>query len=117
MTRKEKLMKMLSVTAEDERAIKSAAQAVWQYIGCDILQAIGDEKGISAEQATISKANVIELVLDADRLSEQLSPRRNRPDPLTPAGRAFLDKSYIGNDRALMHIFMKETFTYNRYGY
>jgi hypothetical protein len=69
-------------TPEELKIIGDAAQAVWNEIGYDVLQAIGQEKGGSAESATVKKSDVIEMVLDAGRLEDQLKRTKGVTDDL-----------------------------------
>lgn len=112
MTKRELLMKKIGINDADAAEIRGAAYATWQYIGGDVLQAVADEKGISADHATVSRADVMELVLDADRISEQLVRR-----PLSDAAKAMMRDMYApGDGRDLIHILVKEAFPYTRYG-
>jgi hypothetical protein len=68
--------------SDDEReAIGKAAVAVWQAIGGDILSAAAEESELTPLQAlqlvTLSRREVIEVCLDADRLQDQLRTIRN----------------------------------------
>lgn len=62
----------------EEREVVEAAQDVWQQIGYDCLQAVaweksqGRKKPVSVEAVSMSRRDVIEVVMDADRLSEEV---------------------------------------------
>ena len=63
------LCKRLKLTPEGLKELRRAAQQTWKYIGYDILQANGEQD--------IPRAEVIEVVLDADHITmacHQLSP-------------------------------------------
>jgi hypothetical protein len=63
-------------TTEERETIGAAAAAVWDYVGYDALQMVGEENG-KGEAATMSRAEVIEVCLDAGRMEDQLRTRRN----------------------------------------
>lgn len=97
-------------TDDERKIIASAAHAVWNEIGYDVLQAVGEENGRGAEAATVSKADVIEMVLDASRLEDQL----RRGD-----GKALVQRvaDDIYGQRSEIEAFLKrDVFTYSRYG-
>ena len=72
-----KLATMFPLTAEDLTELSHCANAVWNNIGFDVLQAVGDG---NAEAASISRRDVIEIVVDADRLAEEVrQSKRSTP--------------------------------------
>lgn len=92
-------------TAEEQSAIKSTGQRVWDEIGGDCLEAVGE----GSRSATMSRAAVIEVVMDADRLFEHIRhDRRYTPE--------FKAKMTYDNARIIEAV-LKQTFTYGRYGY
>lgn len=56
------------VSHEAEKKIGNAANLVWQYIGFDILDAVKRETG----RDSVPRSDVAELVIDCDRLREEL---------------------------------------------
>jgi len=65
------------ITEKDKTNIHDAAHSVWDSIAHDILDAVRLEKELNPyapadESVTMSKDEVIEVVLDADRLYEHL---------------------------------------------
>jgi hypothetical protein len=65
------------ISEKDKTNICDAAHSVWDYIGHDILDAVKLEKELNPnantdEPLTMSKDEVIEVVLDAGRLDEHL---------------------------------------------
>jgi len=65
------------ITEKDKTNIHDAAHSVWDSIAHDILDAVKLEKELNPyapadESVTMSKDEVIEVVLDADRLYEHL---------------------------------------------
>lgn len=92
---------------EDLALLQRAASRVWNEIACDILQAVADERKQRIEAVSIPRAEVIELVLDADRLTEEL--RRSRVDPdLITRFEGITPEARVGA--------IKPAFTYGRYG-
>ena len=93
--------------------ILRAAQAVWDYIGYDCLQALADEKKMDINRVLYKRADVIELVLDADRLLDQL--RRSRAS--AEASRLLTYDARITKDeRAAVDRVLLRAFPYDRYG-
>lgn len=123
MTQRDKLIQQFGLTPSDVTTIVHAGYQTWCYIGGDVLQAVADDKGKSVDAVTVSRAEVIELVLDADRIDDALQPRRKvmndilPTDPLSPAGRALIRVKYDTEDaRQLMQLLMRDAFPYTRYG-
>lgn len=87
-------------TEEELRVIHSAAHAVWNYIGYDILTAVAEDGGSS-----IPRSHVLELVCDASRLDEELGKK---------------DKALAARWEALdykTHLrLLKPAFSYTHYG-
>ena len=84
---------------------------MWNEVGYDLLSAVGEESG-RGQRATVSKADVIEVVLDASRLEEQL--RRSTGD------KALVERvaADIYGDRSEVERFLKtDVFRYARYGF
>lgn len=99
---------------EELACIAHAAQGVWQEIGCDVLDAIGKETG-KGEGATVSKAAVVEMVMDCSRLEEAL--RRGKDTPAGLADRVAKDL-YSGAKVCTIERFLKTTvFRGRRYGF
>ena len=65
-------MKPQKFTNDERNIIANAARRVWDDIGYDILDSVAREKRKSINAVSVSRADVIELVLDASRLEEQL---------------------------------------------
>jgi hypothetical protein len=60
-------------TEDELKDIGRAAGSVWQEIGCDILQALGEgDESKTDESKTVSRLVVIELVIDCSRLEQML---------------------------------------------
>ena len=89
------------MTDEQMKQIARAANAVWQYIGDDILAV--------SEGPSIPRDDVIEVVIDADRLRQELS--RSKIDQ--PAIDAWEALTYEEQSRLLA----EHAFKYERYGY
>lgn len=95
------------LTPKELSDLHACAQSVWQEICGDVLSAVAEDKGISVNRVTISRNEVVELVIDADRLEEHM----RRAKLLTPA-LAQLFKTYDGSLAALV----KAGFAFQRYG-
>ena len=105
-------LKSSSFNDDEWKIIARAAHAVWNEIGGDILTAVGEETG-KGQGVTISRANVIELVLDASRLEGQLRGTKG-------VAKEFVERvaKYIYSDRSEVKAYLKkEVFTYSRYGW
>lgn len=118
LTKRAQLIRDLKLTERDVREISAAAYAVWNDVAYDLLQAVADEKGKDINAVTVSRAVVMEIVLDADRLADRLRPRsKTSPHPLSPAGQAVIANQYeLGPARAILAIIVKDTFPYRTYG-
>ena len=95
-TRLRELAATYPLTAEEKQVLFSAAHAVWNYIGCDCFG--------EGMPKSMPRSQVIELVLDADRLAEQL---HRRPERLTGALAAMFPKDgydVAAYDLSLIHI-------------
>jgi hypothetical protein len=114
------------VTLSDDncKKVKGLADKVWNDIGYDCLQAVADgfpgRKPRDINTVTMSRADVIEVVLDADRLTEELRAElRHRRNPeLESFLAAWQDWEHADNPaaRRLMTKLMREAFPYARYG-
>lgn len=60
----------VSFTPEEKRLIQHAASTVWGECAYDLLQCVADEKGKSINDVSISRAEVIEIALDAGRAED-----------------------------------------------
>lgn len=69
-----KLTKQFHLSEDALKSLRRCALGVWQEIGCDVLDAMGKETG-KGDGVTMSKAHVIELVIDADRLQSEVMRR------------------------------------------
>ena len=103
---------------EELKTMQSAAYAVWDYIGADCLNAVADEKGKDVNAVTMSRAEVIELSLDAGRFEDQLADMRRNA---TRAGRPTvvtddLMARIAACDYKTLIAAVKPAFTYARYG-
>lgn len=68
MTQTKKVMVPDGFTADELTLVRSAARAAWDYIGADCLRGM-EEAG---EKPVMKRADVIEVVIDAGRLVDQL---------------------------------------------
>lgn len=95
-------------SADELKALHAAAHRVWAYIAPDLMSAL-DEKG----KSSIPRSHVLEVVIDAGRLSEALS-RSWSGKPADQVSLATRDKfnalTYDGMLRAL-----KPAFPFSRY--
>lgn len=105
------MKKTLKFTDAERKVIAYAAQGVWQEIGCDVLQAIGQENG-KGEGATLSKRDVIELVLDASRLEDALGRAKDGKALVTRVA-----KDIYGTPSEVEQFLKTDVFRYARYGF
>jgi hypothetical protein len=92
-------------TDDELKTIHSAARSVWDEIGYDVLQATAEERGRDINAVTVTRAVVLELVVDAGRLNDAL--RRKHAD---------LAKRFDALDYPTMLRVLKPAFSYARYG-
>jgi hypothetical protein len=101
------LKKQFALTPAELQTIGSAAYGVWQYIAPDLMS--GDMAG-----KTIRKAEVIELVLDANRFEDAL--KRTAGFKASPTLQAMFAKSYDTDVYAFLDKYLaKEVFKHARY--
>lgn len=65
-------------TEKERELVARAASQVWQEIGCDYLQAVGEGRR-NPEGVTVPRSHVIEAVCDADRLTQEVLRMHRRP--------------------------------------
>ena len=104
---KTKVAKVAFSDAEVE-AIRSAARRVWDECGYDVLQAVADDKGKDINRVTVSRAEVIEIALDADRAKDRLRRMSVWTDDFATRYEAASYKELIA--------VVKPAFAYARYG-
>jgi len=57
-----------SLTVEQRKEFKDAARRTWQSIGFDVLNAVAAAEGMDVNRVSMKRAEVIEVVLDADNM-------------------------------------------------
>lgn len=72
---------LIQFSEAEIREIQRAALMVWDECAYDVLQGVADEKRKSANVVTVSRAVVIEIVLDAGRPEENLRRATRGWDP------------------------------------
>jgi hypothetical protein len=72
MLNRAQFLRATKFTMADKAFIHTCAQSVWDYIGFDVLASTAQMKGTSTESVTVTRADVMEMVIDADRLDNQL---------------------------------------------
>jgi hypothetical protein len=105
-------------TDEEIEIIHRAAAGVWQECGCDVLSAIAEEKGKSAESITVSRSLAMEIALDAGRTEEMIKRNlqwRNRSTPKFVLADDFWTRYESLDYKALIKL-VKPAFPYTRYG-
>ena len=112
----------------DERTmIARAAQQVWDEIGGDCLSALAEERESSGRRAregvTMSRRDVIEVVLDASRFEEALARvlrverLRREPRPLDPQLHARAVDDIYGKRSEIEAFLKSDVFKHARYGF
>jgi|SRR5262245_14516898 len=103
----------------ETRAIQQAALSVWDECGYDCLQATAEETGKSINRVTISRAQVIEIALDAGRAEQKLEQRARldakRDEQSSVVTADFLARYKQASYEQLIAI-VKPAFSYARYG-
>ena len=105
---------------DEQRAIARAAQQVWDEIGGDCLQALAEDKGRTPESVTMSRRDVIALVLDANRFEDALARllRRDASSALDPQQLLARVREDIYGQRSEIERYLKtDVFKYSRYGF
>ena len=100
MTKKE-------LTEQELKDLHYAANKAWQQLGGDFLQAIAEGKGKNAETITLPRSHVVELVIDAGRLEQDMRDDKT----MTPT----LEKLFKSYDGSLTKI-VALGFLHGRYG-
>ena len=72
MLRRAQYLRATKFTLADKAFIHTCAQSVWNYIGYDVLHSTAEMKGKRIDSVSVGRSDVIEMVIDADRLDEQL---------------------------------------------
>lgn len=67
-----KTTKAVTFTKDEQKLLGWFAYAVWEECGADLLQAVAEEKGKDINAVTVSRAEVIEIALDAGRMEEKM---------------------------------------------
>lgn len=81
MLNRAQFLRATKFTMADKAFIHICAQSVWDYIGFDVLASTAQMKGTSTESVTVDRSDVMEMVIDADRLDEQLRSESRSWDP------------------------------------
>jgi hypothetical protein len=97
------------------KEIQQAAHRVWDYIGDDCLQAYAEQEGTCP---SLPRADVVELVLDADRLEMHgWSERANGRTKRDPAITAFIKNHPYTIERAdALEVIVTAGFPFAKYG-
>jgi hypothetical protein len=104
------LRKMFPLTPEEKKIIFRAAQTIWDNIGYDTLQAVAEDKRKNINTVTITRSEVIELVLDAERLKELL--RKETSEGIL----RLFPKVWDRDSSDYQGLLLKECFEFGRYG-
>lgn len=99
-------IKKTKLTEDEVKCIQLTAYSVWCEIAYDALLGLADEKGKSVDEVTYSRAEAMEMALDAGRLEGLL--RQN--------GKADLAAKFDALDYAEMQAIVRPAFPYARYG-
>lgn len=123
MTKREKLMKEFSIDESDARTVRYAADKVWNDIAFDMIDGIASMEGKDPERVVISRADVIEVVMDAGRLEEEILRRQRGVEVSENLRRLVHMWSNIRYDdprnkdaRELLKLLVRENFVSSRYG-
>lgn len=100
------------LTDNQRTILRSAAEAVWNEIGWDCLQARAEDGDV--ERAEMSRNDVIEVVLDAGRLEEELERKYYKQEDAAVV-RAFIT-DYSTETRRMRDLEMRRIFNCSTYG-
>lgn len=81
------------LTDDDVKFIVTSAQAVWNDIGYDCLRALADHgfrKPRDINTVSMSRSNVVEVVMDADRLRDQMKRDLKNAAKLSDMGKELI---------------------------
>jgi hypothetical protein len=106
--------KKSTFTDEEVRRIQNAAAAVWQECGGDVLQATAEELNRSADRITMSRAEVMEIALDANRTEDML--KRHSRDPESRKATEDLIRRMNALSYEELKRLVRPAFPYARYG-
>ncbi len=59
-------------TTDETKHIQSAARRIWEECAYDLIQGVAETEGIDENNVSIPRNEVLEIVLDAGRLDEQI---------------------------------------------
>jgi hypothetical protein len=101
---KTKLATLFPLSPIDLLVLANCAHAVWNNIGFDVLEGV--------PRQTISRAAVIEVVVDADRLAEQVRRDARASDAL----KALFPNAWDRNAADYRDLLLRDVFQYSTYG-
>lgn len=110
----------VTFTDEEKKALQRAALAVWEECGYDVLQAVAEDQGKDINAVTVSRAEAIEIALDAGRPEDRLrasvgAARRAKHDAEADLLFALLEKMKTADYDTLIAA-VKPAFPHARYG-
>lgn len=109
--------KMDPMTDAEKKAIRDAANSVWSMVCYDIMQSVGKD--------SIPASHVVEIVMDASRLEEEIGMRvrmRNKRGCHVPLSvvrwfpRSYREANWAEASRTVERFLKREVFTFKRYG-
>ena len=98
-------------TDAEKKLIQSAALAVWDECAYDLLQLKAEETGKSINSVTVSRAEVMEIALDAGRCEDRL----RRGNSVGVSTHELLNKMESATYEDLIAV-VRPVFTFARYG-
>ena len=75
--RKGLLAEIARLTPEEQLLAERLARSVWEYIGADVMRAVAES---GSKRSSIPRAEVVEVVLDADRYREEIEREIRRAE-------------------------------------
>jgi hypothetical protein len=102
-------------TAPERALLGRVAYGIWTDVGHDVLQAVAEQSEMPIERVTVSRAEAIEIALDAGRFEaalRRLAVRKQLPDLVTLDLLARVDRASY---RQLIAA-VRGAFSYARYG-
>jgi hypothetical protein len=109
-----KTIRLFDFDKDDIAYLHRQAAAIWQELGGDALQAIAEEKGKDPESITISRAEAMEIALDAGRVDQRIIDDKKLDPVKKEQYLKFLDHPSMSWKNKLR--FFRPAFPYDRYG-
>lgn len=102
---------MIKLSEKEKKILFQSANEVWDEIAYDVLQGVAVMENKDIYKVLMRRADVIEIVMDAGRLEEQV----RRAGPMEGLSQLF-PKEWNPESNRKLHRLMKEAFPFKSYG-